>query len=389
MLLAGVLTVLGVLAVAVFTQRYGFRLGGTITTGVIAVYTLKNVVMLPIFVLSTILAYVGLQVLKQRTLIYGRNELLAATLIGAILPLGILLGSASVTGQSLDSVLFIGSILPGLAAFNYHQLKPGQRRRDALVTTGLLVGLLAVGYALITPATATRIGGLTPPVLLSQTADVAVYRGATVATPPEPVLIPNRFGAVVLLVGMGTAEFARERFGIRIGVVSLALLAIYSLGSVWLLVAFAAVVATTFLFIEAVHRTTLLYGRVLIGLGVAFAVVVAVPLSTALPVVRGLSALFVGIIGGIGAYNLHVTPRGYRKAFVTLSIGVLVPLIGLAVLVGQPQPMALVHSLDLPTITALGAVSIAALGATRWIVPPLPDDESVFAASILSDGDGA
>lgn len=61
----------------------GIELGGTIAIPVLAVYTLKNVFMLPIFVLSAILAFVGLWVVKQRTLLYGRDELLVAMGIGS------------------------------------------------------------------------------------------------------------------------------------------------------------------------------------------------------------------------------------------------------------------------------------------------------------------
>lgn len=389
MIVAAFLTALGVFTVAVLTQRYGYRLGGTVTIGIVAVYSLENVIMLPIFVLSTALAFLGLGVLRDRSLIYGRGELIAAIVIGSILPLAMLYTLAIVAGQRLGAILFIGSILPGLAAFNYHQLRPEQRRMDALVTGGVLVGLLAIGYALITPANAARFGELTPPVLFSQTADVAVYNGAVVSTGPEPALVPNRLGALVLLTGMVITESVREWFGLRIGIVSLALLALYSIASVWLLVSFAIVLVLTFLIIEVVHRSTLLYGRVLIGIGVAAGVLIVLPLSAGLPVVRGLSALFVGIIGGIGAYNLHVTPSGYRRAHVTLSIAVLAPLAGLAVLVGRPQPLALFQSLDAATIAILGVLTIVPLAVTWWIVPSLPDDESMFAASILNDGDGA
>jgi hypothetical protein len=60
MSVATLLAVLGLLGVAVITQFTGYRLGGTITVPVLAVYTVKNVLMLPVFVISTIAAYIGL-----------------------------------------------------------------------------------------------------------------------------------------------------------------------------------------------------------------------------------------------------------------------------------------------------------------------------------------
>ena len=62
MLVAVAITALGFLLVGLTTQLFGYRLGGTIAIPVLAVYTLKNVFMLPIFVLSTVLAYLGLSV---------------------------------------------------------------------------------------------------------------------------------------------------------------------------------------------------------------------------------------------------------------------------------------------------------------------------------------
>ena len=88
MWVATLLAVVGLLGVAVTTQFTGYRLGGTITVPVLAVYTLKNALMLPVFVISTIAAYVGLWYLRQRTLIYGRDELLAAFVIGIVIESG-------------------------------------------------------------------------------------------------------------------------------------------------------------------------------------------------------------------------------------------------------------------------------------------------------------
>jgi hypothetical protein len=62
-IVAVIVTAFGLLAVAGLTQVYGYRLGGTIAIPVLAVYTLKSFVMLPIYVLSAALAYIGLQLL--------------------------------------------------------------------------------------------------------------------------------------------------------------------------------------------------------------------------------------------------------------------------------------------------------------------------------------
>lgn len=389
MIVSGLLVILGLLSVAVLTQWYGYRLGGTITISVLAIYTLRDVVMLPIFILSFALAYLGLQILKDRTLIYGRKELLAAILFGSLIPLGTFAGLTILANESFPAVLFIGSILPGLAAFNYHQLKPSQRRHDILASAGLLFGLLALGFVLITPANAARFGTLTPPILFAPTAEVALYKGATVSTPPDPALMENRIGAIVLLIGMAIAESVREMFGFRLGVVSLALLAVYAIASVWLLVMFAIVLVASYLLIEVINRTTLLYGRVLIGIGTALAVALSIPLAVELPVVRGLSALLVGILAGVGGYNLHVTASGHRRTFVALSVAIFLPLLALSLLVGRPQPNAIAQSLTPTTFAILSVLTVISFGLAYWFTPQLPNDRSVLAASILSGGDGA
>lgn len=380
--------VLGLTSVAAITQRYGYRLGGTITIGVLAVYTLKNVVMFPVFVLSTLIAYIGLSVLKERTLIFGRGELVAAILIGSVIPLAILLALSGIAGDRLREVVFIGSILPGLAAYNYHQLKPQYRFPDVATATGLYVGLLAVGWLLITPATAQSIGTLTPPVLFANTADIAVYKEAVATTQTEPVIIPRIQLVLLLLAGMGLAEVARNKFGIRVGIISLALLAVYALASAWLVALYVVTLVAAFLFIQLLHRQTLLYGRVLIGLGTAFAVVLAVPLTVYLPIVRGLSAFFVGILAGVNAYNRHVTPSADRPTRTALVVAVFLPLLALAVAIGDPLPRALVTEFNFPTAFVLLIGTVVSAGFAFYHHTDQPSDEEVFRNSILSGGDG-
>ncbi|MFB6267081.1 MAG: poly-gamma-glutamate biosynthesis protein PgsC/CapC, partial [Halodesulfurarchaeum sp.] len=158
MFVAVAVTALGVFTVGLITQLFGYRTGGTITIPVLAVYTLKNALMLPIFVLSTVLAYVGLWVAKRRTLIYGRDELLVAMTIGSGVPILLLLAVWAFLPESLRAVVFIGSILPGLAAYNYHQIKPEFRRWDLLTTVVLLVSLVGLGWLLVSPRLAGSLG---------------------------------------------------------------------------------------------------------------------------------------------------------------------------------------------------------------------------------------
>ncbi|KTG11727.1 hypothetical protein AUR66_19915 [Haloferax profundi] len=388
MLIATLLAVLGFIGVAIITQFRGYRLGGTITTGIVAVYTLKNFVMFPVFVLSTALAYLALKILKQRTLIYGRDELVAAILVGTLVPVTIL-GVFSEIAADVRSIAFVGSILPGLAAYNYHQMKPETRWHDMLATVGVFAALLGIGTALVSPAGAKTIGTLTPPVLYSETSEIAVYRGAVVEGDLEGSLIPRQTLVFVLMLGLIVAERLRARFDVRTGVIAAALLAVFALESRWLLVLYASVYVLSYGLITVIHYTTLRYGRVLLGVGSAFATVLTVGLTLLLPVSRGLAAFFTGVIAGVMAYNTHATAPEERSIVIPLQIAVFVPLlVGLRMFV-SPGEAGFPQTLSIPVL--VGAVLVT--GVSLWYAHAntvqQPDNDSVLSASVLSDGDGA
>ncbi len=389
MIVAVTVTGLGVLAVGVITQLFGYRTGGTIAIPVIAVYSLKNALMLPIFVLSTLIAYFGLSVVKRRTLIYGRDELLAAMAIGSGVPLAILVGFWATLPESLRSVVFIGSVLPGLTAYNYHQVKPEFRRYDLLTTTLLLIALIALGWLLISPSHSNTLGRLTPPVLYSQTADVAVLKNAVVVERLEPTILERPVAVLLFLTGVLLSERIRSRFGVRTGMVAMALLAIYALANVWLLALYLAVLGVAYAGLKTVHYVTLLYGRVLISAATVTALLAVVPLSVALPISRGLSAYFVAILAGVNAYSWHVTAPAQRVLFVPLQAGSFLFLVGLTQVVSLVRPDVVPRVFGLPALVAMFVGAVACVGFAELRTVDLPDQSSVFEASILSGGGGA
>jgi hypothetical protein len=386
MWVATLVAALGLLSVAVVTQFTGYRLGGTITVPVLAVYTLKNVVMLPVFVASTIAAYVGLWYLRQRTLIYGRDELLAAFVIGTSVPLVSLLFLLEL-GFEADIIVFIGSILPGLAAYNYHSLKPEYRWNDLLVATGLLTGLIIVGAVLITPAIAARFGSVTPPVLFAETADVALYNDATVGIQTDETLISRAVVAGLFVGGLLLSERIRGRFGVRVGIITAVLLAIYALMNYWLIVMYVGLLVLAFGFIQAVNYATLRYGRVLLGTTSAFALLVAVPLTVWLPIGRGLSAFFVAFLAGITAYNAHATGPFERRLILPLQAVVFVPALLVARLFASPDARGIPQELTLPVVLAGILVVVVGVAVGRWYAVDRPSETEVLSASVLSEGD--
>lgn len=386
MIVAVTVTGLGVLAVGVITQLFGYRTGGTIAIPVVAVYSLKTVLMLPIFVLSTIIAYLGLSVVKNRTLIYGRDELLVAMAIGSGVPLAILIGLWAALPESLRSVVFIGSILPGLAAYNYHQIKPEFRRWDLLTTAVLLVTLIGVGWALVTPSLSNTIGQLAPPVLYSQTADVAVLKGAVVVEALDPTILERPVAVLLFLTGLLLSERIRGRYGVRTGMVAMALLAIYALANVWLVGLYLVVLGVAYAGLKTVHYVTLLYGRVLISVATVTALLAVIPLSLAFPISRGLSAYFVAILAGVNAYSWHVTAPPQRILFVPLQAGSFLFLIVLTQAVSLVRPAYVPREFGIPALVAMVVVAAACLAFVEYRTVDLPDQESVFEASILSGG---
>jgi hypothetical protein len=386
MIVAVTVTALGVFAVGLITQLFGYRTGGTIAIPVLAVYTLKNALMLPIFLVSTFIAYVGLYIVKHRTLIYGRDELLVAMAIGSGAPLVLLVAIWSFLPESLRSVVFIGSILPGLAAYNYHQLKPQYRKWDLLTTAGLFVVLVTIGWVLVSPSLVDTIGTLTQPVLYSPTADIAVFKNAIVAEKLDRTILNRPVAVVVFLIGVVLAERVRSRYGVRTGLVAMALLSIYALANTWLLVLYLTVLVVAYVGLKTVHYVTLLYGRVLISVATVTALVAVVPLALTLPITRGLSAYFVAILAGVNAYSWHVTAPAQRVLFVPLQVGSFLLLLTTTQLISLARPTLIPQAFEASAIIAMLVGTVLCAAFVEYRTVDLPDQESIFEASILSGG---
>jgi hypothetical protein len=389
MIVAVTVTALGVFAVGVITQLFGYRIGGTIAIPVLAVYTLKNALMLPVFLISTLIAYVGLYIVKHRTLIYGRDELLVAMAIGSGVPIVLLVAVWSFLPESLRSVVFIGSILPGLAAYNYHQIKPEYRRWDLLTTAVLLVVLVGLGWLLVTPALVETLGTLTPPVLYSPTADVAVFKDAVVAEQLDPTILARPVAIVVFLLGVTLAERIRSRYGVRTGLVAVALLSIYALVNTWLLALYLTVLVIAYFALKAVHYVTMLYGRVLISVATATALLGVVPLAFVFPITRGLSAYFVAILAGVNAYSWHVTAPAQRILFIPLQAGAFLLLLATTQLIGLVRPDLIPRVFTVPAIITMVVGVVVCVAFVESRIADLPDQQAVFEASILSGGGDA
>jgi hypothetical protein len=183
------------------------------------------------------------------------------------------------------------------------------------------------------------------------------------------------------------AERIRLRFGVRVGVVTAVLLAVYALTNVWLIVLYLCLFALVFGFVQAVTVATLRYGRVLLGVTVAFAVLFGVPLTVWLPIDRGLSALFVAFLAGVTAYNAHVTGPFERRLVLPLQAVVFVPALLVARLFGPPEPRGVPEALTPSVVLACVLVVAAGVAVGQWYAVEQPDESEVLSAGVLSEGE--
>ncbi|MFC6721036.1 poly-gamma-glutamate biosynthesis protein PgsC/CapC [Natrialbaceae archaeon GCM10025896] len=338
MLAAALITIFGLAAGIASVQQNGLRMGGVIVVPLLAVYTLYSVVSLPLFLFSFGVAIVGVGWLHERTLIHGRTQLLASIAIGAVVPLLITAIFGLWGHSSVSDIAFVSTILPGLAAYNYHQLDPEKRPYDLALSAGVLIALFLFGVIMVSPTLADRLGtGLTS-VLFSPGSDIAAARGATTGTVPETTVLSDAGVLTVIAVGMLGIEAAHARYGLRLGgLVALPLVVVLALTNWWAIPVYAIGVALIFGVATAVHHLTLVYGRVLLSLSLVAAMVYALVIAAlgVIPI-SGFQLYFAAMFAGIGAYNLHLVAPTERGEAAALGAGLFVLLLGVSRIAVSP-----------------------------------------------------
>lgn len=371
MIVASLVMIVGLLVGIGVVQAYGLRLSGVLVVPMCAVYALYDVLALPAFVIGVTAAYVGLAVLQRRTLLFGRQLLLAGMILSMVVPLAVFGGllALGVLEVSLTTATFAGSILPGVAAYNYHQLDSDRRLEDVAASVGTLIGLIALGGSLVNLTMAPRLGRLTPPVLYGPNSDIAAARNAVIGDMGGFLEISLPVVLLVIALGMLVSEGSYVRWGIRLnGIIALPLLALFALQSVAIIPLYVLGVATVYGVLKQFHRSTLLYGRVLLGTGLVIALAGSIPIAVFFPVASGLHLFFTAILIGIAAYNLHRMPPEHRSTSISLSAGAFALFLGgLRLIVTPESGGALTADLSaLPQIALLVAcVVVGAASALR------------------------
>lgn len=367
MLVATALIILGLLGGIVATQLGGYRLGGVIVVPVFAVYLLRSFGTFPVFVLSVIAGYVAVAIVKRNLLLYGRPLFGVALISGAAVPILVFefveFGVGPVAG--LDGIEFVGSILPGIAAYNLHRMSVERRVMDAVWSLALLTFLVVVGIGLVIFVGLTPLRDASAPLLLAPGSDIANGLGLVVDRGPEQTITSRTTVLGLITVGLVLSELVRDRWGLRLaGVIVVPLLVLFSLRNAWLLGLFVATAVIAYLGIRIVHWWTLLYGRVLLSMGIIFGMLTAASLVPGFPAPYGMLPFFTGILGGVTAYNVHVVPPAERQPTIAVTVGTYVVLLGLARLVVDPTPLGILETVRGEYVV----VGIVLVGWTLWEV---------------------
>jgi len=353
MLIATTLTILGLLGGITVAQLRGLRLGGVLVVPLGAVYLLWSFSSAPVFLLSIVAAYASLWIVKRRLLWFGRSLFIVAVIVGSLVPvLVFFFSSGYLTGRSIASIEFVLSILPGIAGYNLHRLSTEERYLDALWGLATLLLLVVVGIALVIGVGLSPLAGFLPPVLLGSQSDIAIAFGLEVSRQPLPVLASRRLVVGIISGGLVVSEVIRSRYGLRIGgVVVVPLVVLMSFRNAWMFPLWAVTTVLAFLGIRLLNWWTLLYGRVVLSMGVIFGLLASISFAPVIPIRHGLLPFFVGIFGGVSAYNIHLVSPPERTASVLVTITVLVGTAAVGRFFIVPAPTG--------TLTTVSAIHVA------------------------------
>lgn len=362
MIVAVLLTVLGLLLGIMIVQVTGLRLSGVLVVPMLAVYGLFELYAVPVLLASAAVTYVVLAVLEHRTLLIGRELLVASLLVSLSIPilLGSILALLGGGGLPLVEISSMGSLLSGVAAYNYRQLDKKQRLEDVAVSLGGFFGLFMLGGLLIRPELAPTLGTEFPLLLFSSESDVALLRGAAIEDRTPGFLSP--FVIYPALVGgLLLTEGVYKRWGIRLlGTIIFPLLALFALRNVIYLGFYLALLPVAFFAVVIFHRRTLLYGRVLLALSISIALLVVPILASVFDQLSGFHCYFVAVFAGIGAYNLHRLSPVDRPHSLSLSGSLFVIFLGAFGTVVTPRPEGIAITTGL--LEAVVSLCVLAIG---------------------------
>lgn len=364
MLVAALISIIGIGLGIAIVEKTGLRMGGVIVVPVLAVYSLYTFTALPLFLLSAAIAYVLVGLIRRRTLIYGRQLLIASLGVGAIVPvLATLTFDLWTAVDSVVEIAFVGTILPGIAVYNYHKLDQDQKTTDIAISLGALAGLIVLGAALVNPTLATRLSPGAASILFTPGSDIAAVRGAVQGEVAMTTHLAR--DAMLVLIGLGItlSEAAQGRWGIRMGgLIAVPLLVVFSLTHWAVVPVYVVGILTAYAAASAINRITLVYGRVLLSLTLVVSMLYASAVAVAMPVISGFLLYFVAILAGVGAYNFHRVSPPERLESAAISVGLFASLLFGTRLVFEPTSAGVLTSIS----GVHAALFVTVLAATAY-----------------------
>jgi hypothetical protein len=334
-----------------------------IVVPLLAVYVLFDLRAFPLFVISTVTAYVSLAIIERRLVLYGRRLFVTAIVAGALVPITTALFAQYALGQQLvlQNVAFLGSILPGIAAYNIRRLDSEDRLADVVGSLTLLVGLvlLAAFFLLLDTVVSNTAPTLDAVV---RTAELLVLGGRQPSLAAPTAVLPREIVVGLFVFGLLLNEGVRRRYGLRLaGIIALPLVAVSAIYDLRLLGLYVVATIVTAGYIRLIHRSTFLYGRNLLGGACIIGVLLGTVFTPLLPGDVGLRPLIVGILGGVTAYNGHSLASGERVQSVVLSIGTLVGMLALANTVAHLLDKPFAYPVDTTAVIIGSAFLLAAV----------------------------
>ena len=386
MLVAAAMMVFGVAIVAAISQRTGLRVGGVMVVPLVAVYTFREPWTPVVFLVGWAAGFAALYAIREFTLQYGREPLLVAIGVGAFASIVavLLLDRLVTTTLTFRDAEIVGSIFPGIAAYNVMRVDSGRRRLDILVAVGTYLAVIAIGIVGLFAAASFEPS--VPPIIFGDGVPAVDFFGLEAPRGRFPRSVPQWVVVSLVLTDLVVYEAIRKRYDISLaGVVLVPLLAVFSARLGVAFVLYTVFATATFIATTVVYWSTLLYGRNLLALalilGTGFAVVVA--LSN--PGVPGLLLLFTGLFAGVGAYNLHRTSPPVRSASISLSAGLFVLMYGALLVIVSPGASGLASPLRWYHVGIGTLAVVTAVRDLRRLERERADRKAIEDASVFAE----
>lgn len=390
MLVATLLMVAGITAVAVASHRRGYRLGGVMVLPLLVVYTFRDPMAPAVFAVATAVAWATLWTVREYTLTYGRRVFLAGVVAGVVASVVAAAALAAVVPVPVDyrKAEVVGSIFPGVTAYNFLRIDAERRRRELV---GLCLGFVALfGLGVVGLRLVAATGTAFPPVLRLPTSRTVDWLGIETVGRAYPHTVPWWLATSVLFADVVVYEAVRSRYDLRLaGIITIPLLAVFSLRYAQAAAIYVVGASVVFVGMSICHWLTLLYGRNLLAFALVCGLLYGLVVGSFEPAgAPGITIFFVGLFTGLGSYNLHrVAPRN-RPASIRLSAGLFVVFHGVLVALvptpahGHPLAPGWVAVPFGVVALALAAVELVRLERSR------PDAEAFADASVFAELDG-